>query len=74
MRTARRFKVRRCAGAAFVCLGLLAAAHAPTTLKEALKSDFLIGAAINTAQITGEDRRGDALVATQFDSIIAAKF
>jgi endo-1,4-beta-xylanase len=52
------------------CLfGLAATAQAPTSLKAAYHGDFYIGAAINTAQITGEDTRGDAIIAAQFDSI-----
>lgn len=46
-----------------------AAAQAATSLKEAYKGDFLIGAAINEAQITGKDARGDAIVEAQFNSI-----
>ena len=34
-----------------------------------LPGDFLIGAAINTAQITGRIARGDALIEAQFNSI-----
>jgi endo-1,4-beta-xylanase len=49
--------------------GLVATAQAPTSLKEAYKGDFVIGAAINTAQITGQDSRGDAVIETQFNSI-----
>jgi endo-1,4-beta-xylanase len=45
------------------------AAHAPTSLKAAYKGDFVIGAAINAAQITGQDARGDAIVTAQFNSI-----
>ena len=41
--------------AGFVALGLMAAAHTPTTLKDAYKGDFVIGAAINTPEITGQD-------------------
>jgi endo-1,4-beta-xylanase len=33
-----------------------AAAHAPTSLKAAFKGDFVIGVAINAAQITGKDQ------------------
>lgn len=69
MKTGKRFKVRSCAWAAVLCLGLPAAAHAPSPLKDAFKGDFLMGAAINAAQITGEDRQGNALVAAQFNSI-----
>jgi endo-1,4-beta-xylanase len=46
-----------------------ATAHAPTSLKKAFKGDFFIGAAINEAQITGQDQRSDALLASQFNSI-----
>ena len=45
------------------------AAHAPTSLKQAFKGDFFIGAAINEAEITGKDPRGDALIESQFNSI-----
>jgi len=48
---------------------LAAAAQAPTSLKEAYKGDFVIGAAINTAQIMGKDSRGDAILESQFNSI-----
>lgn len=48
---------------------LVATAQAPVTLKEAFRSDFHIGAAINSAQITGQDQRGDAIIVAQFDSI-----
>jgi len=49
--------------------GLVATAQAPTSLKEAYRGDFVIGAAINSAQITGQDSRGDAIIETQFNSI-----
>jgi endo-1,4-beta-xylanase len=49
--------------------GLAATAQAPTSLKEAYKGDFLIGAAINTAQFTGQDSRGDAIIEAQFNTI-----
>jgi endo-1,4-beta-xylanase len=52
-----------------VILGLAATAQAPTSLKDAYHGDFYIGAAINTAQITGQDARGDAILASQFSSI-----
>lgn len=45
------------------------AAHAPTSLKAAFKGDFVIGAALNVAQITGKDARGDAIVTSQFNTI-----
>ena len=46
-----------------------AAAHAPASLKEAFKGDFVVGAAMNEAQIFGDDQRGDALIESQFNSI-----
>ncbi len=57
--------------AVFVLSAAIAAASAqtPTSLKEAYRGDFVIGAAINNAQITGRDTRGDAIVEAQFSSI-----
>jgi endo-1,4-beta-xylanase len=55
--------------AAIVAASLGAAAQAPTSLKDAYKNDFVVGAAINNAQITGRDSRGDAIVASQFSTI-----
>lgn len=48
---------------------LAAGAQTPTTLKDAYRGSFHVGAAINEAQIAGTDARGAALAATQFDSI-----
>ena len=48
---------------------LLVRAQAPVTLKEAYRGAFLIGAAVNAAQFTGQDARGSALVKTHFNSI-----
>jgi endo-1,4-beta-xylanase len=39
------------------------------TLKEAYKGCFLVGAALNPAQFSGEDPREDALVKSQFNTI-----
>jgi endo-1,4-beta-xylanase len=53
-------------------LGLLLAgvSHAqPTTLKDAFKGIFRIGAAINQRQFDEKDPRGDAIIETQFDTI-----
>jgi len=57
--------------AVLVVLSAVAAAGAqtPSTLKEAYRGEFVIGAAINNAQITGSDSRGDAIVEAQFSSI-----
>ena len=48
---------------------MAAAAQTPATLKDAYRDSFYVGAAINSAQITGSDARGAAIVATQFSSI-----
>jgi len=49
--------------------GLVATAQTPASLKDAYKGSFVIGAAINTAQITGQDSRGDAIIEAQFSTI-----
>jgi endo-1,4-beta-xylanase len=46
-----------------------AAAQTPPSLKDAFKGDFVVGAAMNEAQISGQDMRGDALIEAQFNSI-----
>jgi len=56
---------------AALAASLPASAQAPPTLKDAYQGAFHIGVAINTAQITGADVRGDAMIAAQFDSITA---
>lgn len=50
---------------AFIALNL----QAQETLKEVFKDYFLIGAALNRAQIYEEDRRGVNIVKTQFNTI-----
>jgi endo-1,4-beta-xylanase len=50
-------------------LGFAATAQAPVSLRDAYQGDFVIGAAINAAQITGQDARGEALIRAQFNSI-----
>lgn len=59
------------ASAALFASCAIAADHAPasTSLKDAFKGDFVVGAAINAAQITGRDQRGDAILEAQFNSI-----
>jgi endo-1,4-beta-xylanase len=55
-----------------VCLSSLAAiaqGSAPATLKEAFRGGFVVGAAINTDQITGKDAKGDVIITQQFNSI-----
>jgi endo-1,4-beta-xylanase len=48
---------------------LAVSAQSPTTLKDAYRGSFYIGAAINAAQSTGADARGAAIAAAQFSSI-----
>jgi endo-1,4-beta-xylanase len=48
---------------------LAAQAQPPVTLKDAYKDAFLVGAAVNAAQFTGQDARGAALVQAQFNAI-----
>ncbi len=47
------------------------ASAAPTTLKQAYRDDFLIGAAVNDDVVSGRDARAQALVLQQFDTITA---
>jgi endo-1,4-beta-xylanase len=64
-----RTKACLAASAALLAAFAAASAQAPTSLKEAYKGAFVVGAAINTAQITGQDARGDAIIEAQFNSI-----
>ena len=41
----------------------------PGTLKDTFQNAFLVGAAMNTSQITGSDKQGDTLINQQFNSI-----
>ena len=59
----------RIAMLAALSVTLIATAQEPDSLKEAYKNAFVVGAAINGAQITGKDSRGDAIIETQFSSI-----
>ncbi|HEY0333121.1 MAG TPA: endo-1,4-beta-xylanase [Stenotrophomonas sp.] len=43
----------------------------PTTLKEAYRDDFLVGAAINSSVVEGKDAAAQALVIRQFDTVTA---
>jgi endo-1,4-beta-xylanase len=56
-----------------LCASLLiattAVAQQPTSLKQAYQGDFYVGAAMNTAEITGQDQSSDALLLRQFNSI-----
>lgn len=49
--------------------GLLARAQERPSLKDAFKGSFLVGAALNRAQIYEEDIRGAAIVKAQFNAI-----
>lgn len=69
MRTRSRITLRSGTLLFLIAACYAAAAHAPTSLKQTFKGDFVVGAAINTAQITGQDQRGDALIESQFNSI-----
>lgn len=51
------------------CMTVLFAGTQEPTLKDAYKGDFLIGAAINSAQIYERDAAGDALLEKQFNAI-----
>ena len=68
MLTKTRTKAGLAASAALIAT-LAATAQTPASLKEAYKDAFVVGAAINNAQITGQDSRGDAIISEQFDSI-----
>jgi endo-1,4-beta-xylanase len=48
---------------------LAASGLAQTTLKETFKHDFLVGAALNEAEFTGQNTNAVAIVKAQFDSI-----
>ena len=66
----RRDALKGMAAALPAVAGILpAAALAAVSLKDAYKGAFRVGAAINPAQITGRDVRGDAIVTAQFDSV-----
>jgi endo-1,4-beta-xylanase len=69
MQNTSRIGVRSTVLALLVFVCSAGAAHAPAALKLAFKGDFVIGAAINEAQITGQDQREDALIESQFNSI-----
>jgi endo-1,4-beta-xylanase len=69
MRIRSRISVRSGALLFLIAACGAAAAHDPASLKLAFKGDFVVGAAINEAQITGQDQREDALIESQFNSI-----
>jgi endo-1,4-beta-xylanase len=55
--------------AALAMAALAAGGFAQTTLKDAFKDAFRVGAAVNQAQFEGRDARGDAIVTAQFNTI-----
>src|SRR5437667_3861078 len=52
----------------FVCLSVLGNAQQPS-LKDAYNGCFLVGAALNPAQFTGQDAEETAIVKAQFNTI-----
>jgi len=61
--------VRVVSAIVFLSLAFVPAQTSHTSLKEVMHGDPVIGAAINGAQITGRDSRGDAIIDAQFNSI-----
>lgn len=59
------------AAVAIVHQSAAAADPPPPTLRKAFANDFLIGAALNTAQVDGRDAKGGALAASQFSALTA---
>jgi endo-1,4-beta-xylanase len=57
------------ASIAAAVLATAAVAQSPTSLKQAFKPDFPIGVAINQWQIFGQNKKDDAIIISQFDSI-----
>jgi len=55
--------------AGFALIFLICKADSPSTLKDAYRGVFWIGAAVNSAQFTEQDSRGAALVRREFNSI-----
>ena len=49
----------------------IASAQKAKTLKEALKDKFLIGVAVNTRQVAGNDKGATPIIQEQFNSIVA---
>lgn len=49
----------------------IASAQKAKTLKEALKDKFLIGVAVNTRQVAGNDKQATRIIKEQFNSIVA---
>ncbi|MGH7976305.1 MAG: endo-1,4-beta-xylanase [Limisphaerales bacterium] len=62
-------KIKKNGIAVLIAVAFAANASAQTTLKDAFKNDFLIGAALNESEFEGTDARAVAIVETQFNSI-----
>jgi Beta-1,4-xylanase len=61
--------LNRALAAATVMAALAVPALAGTTLKDAYKGEFVIGAAVNAGEITGRDAKSDAVLLANFNSI-----
>ncbi|MGP8199890.1 MAG: endo-1,4-beta-xylanase [Limisphaerales bacterium] len=55
--------------ATLIVVGCAGVTSAPPTLKDAYSKDFLIGVAVNQRQCAGRDKRGDAIIQANFNSI-----
>lgn len=53
------------------CVPLRTLLHRPPPLRDAFARGFLVGAAVNRAQVTGADERGTKIVKSQYNSITA---
>jgi len=62
-----RMKIGNAIG--IVGIFLATSGSAQTTLKDAFKNDFLVGAALNEAEFTGQNSNAAALVRAQFNTI-----
>jgi len=54
---------------ATILMAATAWAQQPGSLKQAYQGDFYVGAAMNAAEITGQDQQNDAILLEQFNSI-----
>jgi endo-1,4-beta-xylanase len=62
-------KIKKNGIAVLIAIAFAANTNAQTTLKEAFKNDFLIGAALNESEFEGTDPRAVEIVKTQFNAI-----
>jgi len=56
---------------AFLALAIHADAQNQPSLKDAYKGCFMVGAALNPMQVSGQDKADDAIIKTQFNTITA---